>query len=159
MHTIDVLGWILTLLTLAMIAFAVYDAFNPNNRVHRSVENSSAIKALRNWVQVTSEAPGAGKRFKAILYSLIFTFVLVTHPGLNPFDWYFDKSNWYPREREIEVFFKAHQWIEGEIQTCYSPHEVGRKDADAEIKSIYCSSEQIESHVLRVKFWGPIKDD
>ena len=39
MHTIDVLGWILTLLTLAMIAFVVYDAFNPNNRVHRSVEN------------------------------------------------------------------------------------------------------------------------
>ena len=119
----------------------------------------SAIKALRNWFQVTSEAPGAGKRFKAILSSLAVTFLLVTHPGLNPIDWYFEKSNWYPREREIEVFFKAYQWIEGEIQTCYSPHEVDRKDPDAEIKVIYCSSEQRESHVLRVKFWGPIKDD
>jgi hypothetical protein len=148
MPTIDVLGWILTLLTVAMIAFVVYDAYNPNNRVRRSIENSPAIKTLRNLVQ------GIFEKCSVILYSLLATYLTVMC-----LDWYFDESDWYPREREIEVFFKAHQWIEGEIQTCYSSHEVGRKDPNAEIKVIYCSSEQRESHVLRVKFWGPIKDD
>jgi hypothetical protein len=53
-------------------------------------------------------------------------------------DWYFNESVWYPREREIEVFFKAHQWIEGEIQTCYSGKS-NPKAPDNEIKTISCS--------------------
>ena len=111
-------------------------------------ENSPANTTSRNLVR------GIFKLVPVIFYSLCVAYLVNIC-----LEWYFDESDWYPREREIEVFFKAHQWIEGEIQTCYSPHAVARKGPAAEIKVIYCSSEQNESHVLRVKFWGSIKDD
>jgi hypothetical protein len=57
------------------------------------------------------------------------------------------------------VFFNAHQWIDGEIQTCYSNIYTTEKMPDAELKQIACSFSGDESHVLKVKFWGPIKAD
>jgi hypothetical protein len=74
-------------------------------------------------------------------------------------DWYFNESDWHPREREIPVFFKANKWVEGEIQTCYSGKTTTPQEPDAEVKVISCSFEENEPHVIRVKFLGPIKAD
>jgi hypothetical protein len=72
--------------------------------------------------------------------------------------YYFNESSWYPREREIEVFFKAHQWIDGEIKTCYS--DQSKPSTDGELTFISCGGIELnESHLFRVKFWGPIKAD
>ena len=83
-------------------------------------------------------------------------------------DYYVHDSGWYPRQREVSVFFNPHEWIEGEIKTCYPLKE----SREAELFGIDCSDDRIrnaqgdryfhyspESHVLKVKFWGSLKAD
>lgn len=140
----EVLGWIILLfIASAFVLFIIY-RLNPKNRVSRGLEafwNTPSIKQFRMFVL---------KAFWVLFLGWL------TLTGIR---YYFDESRWYPREREVEVFFKAHQWIDGEIQTCHSVKSTTPKTPDAEVTMISCSSEQSESHVLRVKFWGPIKAD
>ena len=142
---------LLILFVVALLVFKVYEGYNPNNRLSRRIE-------------VYSNTP----RIKAVLDSLkglfnfcvkVFWTLLVLWIGYVFVVWYFDESDWYPREREISVFFKANQWIESEIKTCSSPKATTQKDPDAEIKNIFCTTEPDDFHILKVKFWGPIKAD
>jgi hypothetical protein len=137
----EVLGWLVLLFILSLFALVAYHRNYPKNRISRGIE------AFWN-------APRVAKIRRDIWRGFWFIFLLYV-AGIS-IEYYFNESGWYPREREIEVFFKAHQWIEGEIQTCSS---VKSTTPDDEIKAISCSSEFNESHVLRVKFWGPIKAD
>ncbi len=144
MPTEDILAGIFLLLMVCVLGFAVNHYFNPKNRMSRGVEafwNTPAIKEFRIFI------------WKAF-WALFLFYVVATS-----LEYYFNESGWYPREREIEVFFKAHQWIEGEIQTCYYDQSTTPKTPDAEVTAISCSNEQNESHLLNVKFWGPIKAD
>ncbi len=145
MSTVDeILKWIVLLFILSVFALMAYHGYNPKNRI------TSGIAAFWN-------APGVTKTRREIWRG--FWFILFLVVGGYSVEYYFNESDWYPREREIEVFFKAHQWIDGEIQTCSSLQSTTPKTPDAEVTMISCSSEQNESHVLRVKFWGPIKAD
>src|SRR6266478_1377098 len=71
--------------------------------------------------------------------------------------YYFTESGWYPRTREVNVYCKAHDWVNGELQTCYSFKSTD-KTADGELTALSCSAND-ESHLLNVKFWGPITAD
>ena len=70
--------------------------------------------------------------------------------------YYFIESGWYPRTREVIVYCKAHDWVNGELQICYSSQG---ETPDGELATISCSTNRDESHLLRVKFWGPIRAD
>jgi hypothetical protein len=129
-----IIAWNILLLVVVVLAFIMYDGWNsPANPTVRTL-----VRGISKLFWVVS----------CILFVIYLVFVCA--------DWYFNDSDWYPREREIEVFFKAHQWIEGEIQTCSSGQSA---IPDIEIKTISCSLELNESHVMRVKFLGPIKAD
>jgi hypothetical protein len=145
MPTVDeILEWIIVLFILSAFVLMVYHRVNPKNRLSRGLE------AFWN-------APGITQTRREIWRGFWFIVLLVV--GGYGIEYYFNESSWYPREREVEVFFKAHQWIDGEIQTCYSVQSTTPKTPDAEVTIISCSYEQNESHVLKVKFWGPIKAD
>jgi hypothetical protein len=151
----DVAGGVLIVLTvllvIAFLGFKMYEGYNPNNRISRRIEvfsNTPRIKAARNSIKGFFNF--CWKAFWT-LTALWIGYVFVV--------WYFDESHWYPREREIPVFFNASQWVEGEIKTCNSGKATTPQDPDAEIKNIFCSLEPNEFHVLKVKFWGPIKAD
>src|SRR5712692_9924085 len=134
--------WIILLLVFSVFALMVYHGYNPKNRLSRGLEsfwNTHDIKQFRMVIR---------KAFWICIFGFL---AIITIP------WYFNESGYYPREREVAVFFKAHQWIEGEIQTCYS--EATEKTPDAELTAISCSLEGNEFHVLKVTFWGPIKAD
>jgi hypothetical protein len=138
----DVITWICLLLVIGVIGFAFVHYFNPKNRLSRGLEafwNTPTIKDFRLLIW---------KAFWVLLLGWI---------ALSGIQYYFNESGWYAREREIEVFFKAHQWTEGEIQTCYS--DQSKTSPDGELTFISCRLELNESHVFRVKFWGPIKAD
>ena len=140
----EILEWIILLFILSALGLMVYHGYDPKNKITRGIEafwNTPAIKEFRMFI------------WKAF-WALVLFYVAVIS-----LDYYFNESDWYPRKREIEVFFKAHQWIDGEIQTCYSAQSTTPKTPDAELTAISCANEQNESHVLNVKFWGPIKAD
>lgn len=142
---------LLSLFVMALLVFKVYEGYNPNNALSRRIEafsNTPRIKAIR------SSTEGLFNFCVKAFWTLIVLWV-----GYACVVWYFDESNWYPREREIPVFFKANQWIEGEIKTCASLKTTTSKDPDAEIKGLLCTTEPDEFHVLKIKFWGPIKAD
>jgi len=67
-----------------------------------------------------------------------------------------NESGWIPRTREVLVWVKAQPWMIGEIKTCVSS---GRSKEDMEIEALVCDEENLEHHVLTVKFWGPINAD
>jgi len=140
----DVIIGIFLLLIVCVLGFAIVHVNYPKNKLSRGLEafwNTPAIKEFRMFI------------WKA------FWVLLLGGIAITCIDYYFNESSWYPREREVEVFFKAHQWIDGEIQTCFSVQSTTPKTPDAELTTISCSSEKNESHVLRVKFWGQIKAD
>lgn len=140
----DFISGFFLILIACVIGLVVWHAVNPKNTISRGLEafwNSPAIKSFRMLIW------GA--------FWLLFLGFL----AIATIRWYFTESGWYPREREVEVFFKAHQWIDGEIQTCYSNTHTTEKTPDAELREIVCSFEGNESHVLRVKFWGPVRAD
>jgi hypothetical protein len=139
----DVIEWTFGLLIISVLGFALWHGLNPKNPLSRGLEafwNTPAIKQFRLFV------------WKAFWICFLGFLAIAT------ISWYFNESGWYPREREVQVYFKAHQWIDGEIQTCYSNMYATEKTPDAELAQIVCSFGE-ESHVLRVKFWGPIKAD
>jgi hypothetical protein len=126
-----IIAWIILLLVVAVLAFMVYDGYNPNSRIRRRIEafwNSPAITNVRTLVRGIFKLVWVVSSFLFVIY-LVFVCP----------DGHFNDSDWYPREREIEVFSKARQWIEGEIQTCYSEQTTTSKDPDTEIKTISCS--------------------
>jgi hypothetical protein len=142
---------LLILFVVALLVFKVYEGYNPNNTLSRRIElfsNTPRIKAVRDSLKELFN-------FCVKAFWTLLVLWIVYACG----DWYFNESEWYPREREIPVFFKANQWIEGEIKTCASPKTTTPKDPDAELKNIFCTTEPEESHVLKIKFWGPIKAD
>ena len=68
--------------------------------------------------------------------------------------YYTNESGWVPRNREIEVYVHASNWVVGELKICRSlPTE-----DKAELTVLFCSDDA-ESHTLKVKFWGPITAD
>jgi hypothetical protein len=136
----DVLAWICILFVTGLIGFAIAHYLNPKNRLSR------ALEAFWNTPRVAQIRRDIWRGF------LFIVLLWLTAQSVN---YYFNESSWYPREREVEVFFKPHQWIDGEIKTCYSDQT--KKTTDGELISISCGFEQDESHVLRVKFYGPIK--
>ena len=145
------IGWVLVLLIAALIVWPMYDGYNPDNRIRKRIDiisNSPVIRTLRNLIQ---------RIYKVA--DMIFGLLIILSLAYVGGNWYVNESDWYSREREVEVFFNAHQWIEGEIHTCYSTHATTLKDTDTEIKAISCSLEKNESHVLNVKFRGPITAD
>jgi hypothetical protein len=140
----DVIGWILTLLIMGVLGLAVWHGLKPKNPASRGLEavwNYPAIKQFRMLI------------WKAFWVCFLGYLVIVF------ISWYFEESGWYPREREVQVYFKAREWLDGEIQTCYSNAYTTDKGPGAELKQIVCTFNVDESHVLRVKFWGPIKAD
>jgi len=151
----EVIGWIVLLLFVLLVAavfpLMVYHGYNPKNRISRGISafwNSGGIKTIRRLV---------GVGFKVVWW--VFCFFFVVWLVYLCADWYFTDSGWYPREREVAVFFKANQWLDGEIKTCYSGKSTTQYDPEAELTAISCPLEGNESHVLRVKFWGPIRAD
>jgi hypothetical protein len=142
MPTVDeVLGWFVLLFIASAVALAVYHGINPKNRISRGIEGF--------W-----NAPGIARTRREIWRG--FWFIVLLWLGGISIEYYFNESGWYPRQREIEVFFKAYQWIDGEIKTCYSDQSRTSK-TDGELTFISCGFELNESHLFRVKFWGPIK--
>lgn len=145
MPTLDELKeWTVFFFMLCAFSLLLYLRYNPKSRLRKGVEafwNTPAIKTFREFI------------WKAFLVLSLGWIAIIS------IQYYFTDSGWYPREKEVEVFFKAQQWIDGEIQTCYSAQSTTPKTPDAEITAISCSFEQTESHVLRVKFWGPIGAD
>jgi hypothetical protein len=140
----DIVGWFFLILFFGVIGLAAWCYANPTNPVSRGLErfwNTPAIKQFRMFIWRAF--------WVCFLGYLVIVFV----------SWYFEESGWYPREREVQVYFKAHQWIDGEIQTCYSNMFTTDKGPDAELKQIACTFNGDESHVLKVTFWGPIKAD
>jgi len=67
-----------------------------------------------------------------------------------------NESGWIPRTREVLVWVKAQHWMAGEIKTCESPRS---SNEEKEIRALVCDEENLEHHVLTVKFWGPINAD
>ena len=129
------------LLILSMFELYAWHRVAPKNPISRGLEgfwNTPAIKEFRLFI------------WKA------FWVCFLGYLAFGLISWYFADSGWYPRQREVQVFFKAHNWIDGEIQTCYSAVTAAPKTPDGELQAIFCSSEESESHVLKVKFWGPI---
>src|SRR5216683_7100259 len=101
----DIIGWFLLLLLAGVIGLGVAHVVNPKNKLSRGIEafwESNSIKNFRRSVRI------------------LFWFCVVSWLVVASIDYYFNDSGWYPREREVEVFFKANKWIDGEIQTCYS---------------------------------------
>lgn len=139
----DVIGWILTLLILGVLGLAVWHGLNPKNPVSRGLERFWNYPAI--------------KQFRMLIWKA-FWICFLGYLAIAFMSWYFEESGWYPREREVQVYFKAHQWIDGEIQTCYSSVSATVKNPDAELTALACSSDT-ESHVLKVTFWGPIRAD
>jgi hypothetical protein len=140
---------LLILFVVPLLVFKVYEGYNPNNRLSRRIEafsNTPRIKAVR------SSIAGFFNFCVKAFWTLTALWI-----GYACVDWYFTDSKWWPREREIEVYFKANQWVEGEIKTCLSNKTI--TSHDPEIKTISCSTELNEFHVLKVTFWGPIKAD
>jgi hypothetical protein len=141
--TEDLVGWFFAILIFAVIGLAVWHQVNPKNPISRGLEafwNTPDVKSVRLFL------------WKA------FWVCFLGFLAISFISWFYEESGWYPRQREVQVFFKAHEWIEGEIQTCYSAAEVTAKKPDAEVTALACSTET-ESHVLKVTFWGPIKAD
>jgi hypothetical protein len=136
-----ILLWIILLFILSACGLLVYHGYNPQNKLTKPIDAF--------W-----SAPGVTKVRKLIRGVFWFILLLLAVPIIS---YYYNESPWYPREREVAVFFEAHQWIEREIRTCYS--EATEKTPDAELTAISCSLEGNEFHVLRVKFWGPIRAD
>src|SRR5580700_1035225 len=68
-----------------------------------------------------------------------------------------EKSGWIPRTREVSVYVKAENWMTGEIRACVSFESKEKK----ELGVLVCDQDKMldESHVLEVKFWGPITTD
>lgn len=140
----DVIEWFIALLFVAVIALLINLVFASKSKITRSVEafwNTPAIVGFRKF-------------FFGLFMLLFFGFFVVASAV-----YYVTESGWYPREREVKVFFSANHWIQGEIQTCYSDKTTTERAPDEEIESLVCYLETTESHVLRVKFWGPIKGD
>ena len=127
----DIVGWFFLILFVTVIGLAAWCYANPTNPVSHGLErfwNTPAIKQFRVFIWKAFWVCSLGY--------LVIAFV----------SWYFEESGWCPRQREVPVFFKAHQWIEGEIQTCYSGLSVTEKTPDAELTAISCGFEENESH-------------
>lgn len=95
------------------------------------------------------------------LHGLYF-FIWACIPGailIASVNYYFTESGWYPRTREVNVYFKAQEWVNGELRTCYSFSPSDQKTADDELAALFCGTNRDESHLLRVRFWGPIGAD
>jgi hypothetical protein len=145
MPTLDeVKDWTFFLIMLSAFGFLLYLRYNPNSRLRKGVEAFWKTPAI--------------KQFRIFIWK-VFWVLFLGWIAVVSIQYYFTDSGWYPREKEVDVFFKAHEWIDGEIQTCYSAQFTTPKTADTEIATIACSFDPSESHVLRVKFWGPIRAD
>lgn len=69
--------------------------------------------------------------------------------------WYVNDSGWLPRTREVVVYVHASNWITGELKICTS----SSTEEKGALTYLSCGSEFDESHILTVKFWGPITTD
>jgi hypothetical protein len=139
----DVELWISFLLLVSVLGLAVWHFVNPKNPVSRGLVvfwNTPAIKKFSMFIW---------KAFGVCFFGYL---AIVT------ISWYFE-SGFYPRQREVAVYFKAQQWIEGEIHTCYSEANEPYAKLGAELGVIDCSLGDSEFHVLKVTFWGSIKPD
>jgi len=119
----DVIGWIFILFFVGLFALIFTLVFVPKSRISRGVQafwDTAAIVRFRKF-------------FYGLFMLLFFGFIVIGAAV-----YYVTESGWYPREREVEVFFKAHQWVDGEIQTCYSSQLTTSKTTDAEITVISC---------------------
>jgi len=142
--TEDILQGFLVLLIIGAVGLGLVHGFYPENRVSRG------LKAFWNTPSI--------KKFRMFIWAA-FWFCFLGMLAIGGIEYYFTDSGWYPQQREVEVFFKAHEWIDGEIQTCYSGQFATEENPAVEVKVISCSFEQNESHMLRVKFGGPIRAD
>ena len=146
--TCDVCGWVCSTTT----------AFSPASDLPKSqTESKSTASPMPFWniPEINRLRKFVGGAFLLWLAALCA-------------DYYVHSSGWYPRQREVAVFFNPHEWIDGEIKTCYPLKE----SQEAELFGIDCSDDRIrnaqgdryfhyspESHVLKVKFWGSLKAD
>lgn len=141
--TEDIVGCLFVALIFAVIGLFAWHQVNPKNPVSRGLQafwNEPDVKSVRVFI------------WKA------FWVCFLGYLAISFISWFYEESGWCPKQREVEVFFKAHQWIDGEIQTCYSSVSATVKNTDAELTALACSSDT-ESHVLKVTFWGPIRAD
>jgi hypothetical protein len=134
----SVIEWIIVILFVGCISLAVAHGINPKNKVSRSLEAFFTSPPM--------------KKLGYFLMAMFWIGILALMVG-----YYVEESGWYPRAREIHVHFKPYQWITGELATCHS-YANAQGPKDDELTSLYCSSED-ESHMLRVRFWGPINAD
>jgi hypothetical protein len=132
--------WILIIIIIGALALKIHNRFRPKPKIQRGVEAFFNAEPIERLV-------GAFRKF------LVYCFYLVLIAACL-YGWVYE-SGWYPRTREVGVFFVPSKWVVGELKTCYSHPSEQR----AELTALFCenyTTSPDEYHLLNVTFWGTI---